>query len=51
MPAPGRGIVAGSAVRTVLDLAGAKDVGAKIFSRSKNKLSIARAAVIALEKL
>ncbi len=51
MPAPGRGIVAGSAVRTVLDLAGAKDVGAKIFSRSKNKLSIARAAVKALSKL
>jgi len=51
MPAPGRGIVAGSAVRTVLDLAGAKDVGAKIFSRSKNKLSIARAAVEALSKL
>jgi small subunit ribosomal protein S5 len=50
-PAPGRGIVAGSAVRTVCELAGIKDVGAKIYSRSKNKLGIARAAVKALEQL
>jgi len=51
MPAPGRGIVAGSSVRTVLDLLGARDVGAKVFSRSKNKLSIARASVDALRTL
>jgi len=51
MPAPGRGIVAGSSVRTVLDLLGAKDIGAKIFSRSKNKLSNARATMKALEKV
>lgn len=51
MPAPGRGIVAGSAVRTVLDLAGVEDVGAKVLSRSKNKLNIARAAVKALAAL
>lgn len=51
MPAPGRGIVAGSAVRTVLDLAGITDVGAKIFSGSKNKLNIARAAVQALSQM
>lgn len=50
-PAPGRGIVAGSAVRTVCELAGIKDVGAKIYSRSKNKLGIARAAVKALQEL
>jgi small subunit ribosomal protein S5 len=51
MPAPGRGIVAGSSVRIVLELAGVKDVTAKIFSRSKNKLNNARAAVEALKQL
>ncbi len=51
MPAPGRGIVAGSSVRTVLELAGVKDVTAKILSRSKNKLNNARAAVEALKQL
>lgn len=50
-PAPGRGIVAGSAVRNVLDLAGVKDITAKILSGSKNKLNIARATVDALSKL
>lgn len=50
-PAPGRGLVAGSSVRTVLELGGVKDVTAKIFSRSKNKLNNARAAVAALKKL
>ncbi|KKW07269.1 MAG: 30S ribosomal protein S5 [Parcubacteria group bacterium GW2011_GWA2_49_16] len=48
MPAPGRGMVAGSAVRNVLDLAGVRNVRAKIISGSKNKLNIARAAVKAL---
>lgn len=47
----GRGLVAGSAVRTVLDLAGVKDVTAKVISRSKNKLNIARATIAALKKL
>jgi len=51
MPAAGRGLVAGSSVRTVLELAGVKDVSAKIFSRSKNKLNNARAAVEALKQL
>ena len=50
-PAPGRGVVAGSAVRNVLDLAGVKDVTAKILSGSKNKLNIARAAIEALSQL
>lgn len=50
-PAPGRGVVAGSAVRNVLDLAGIKDVTAKILSGSKNKLNIARATIDALLKL
>ncbi|HYC83311.1 MAG TPA: 30S ribosomal protein S5 [Candidatus Paceibacterota bacterium] len=50
-PAPARGIVAGSSVRNVLDLAGVHDVNAKVLSRSKNKLNNARAAIIALEKI
>lgn len=51
MPAPGKGLVAGSSVRTVLELAGVKDVTAKILSRSKNRLNNARAAIAALKKL
>ncbi len=51
MPAPGRGLVAGSSVRTMLELAGVKDVTAKILSRSKNRLNNARATVAALRKL
>jgi small subunit ribosomal protein S5 len=50
-PAPDRGIVAGSSVKTLLELAGVKDVTAKIHSGSKNKLNIARAAYDALRKL
>lgn len=48
-PAAGRGLIAGSAVRNVLELAGIKDVNAKVTSPSKNKLNIARAALKALE--
>jgi small subunit ribosomal protein S5 len=51
MPVKGRGLVAGSAVRNVLVLAGVKDVVAKLRSPSKNKLNIARAAVAALQQL
>lgn len=51
IPSKGRGLVAGSAVRTVLDLAGVTDVVTKIHSRSKNKLTMARATVAALKKL
>lgn len=47
-PAPGRGLVAGSAIRNVLELAGVRGITAKILSPSKNKLNIARAAIIAL---
>lgn len=47
-PAPGRGIVAGSSAKLVLELAGLKDVTAKILSPSKNKLNIARATIKAL---
>jgi small subunit ribosomal protein S5 len=51
MPAPGKGILAGSSVRTVLEFAGLKEVSSKIFSRSKNKINNARAAVKALSGL
>src|SRR3989344_5678420 len=51
IPSPGRGLVAGSAMRTVLELAGVRDVVAKLHTRSKNKLTIARATVAALRKL
>jgi small subunit ribosomal protein S5 len=51
VPAPNRGLIAGSAVRTVLELAGVTNVNAKIISPSKNKLNIARAAVEALSML
>jgi small subunit ribosomal protein S5 len=51
MPAPSRGLVAGSAVRNVLELAGITDVNAKIRSGSKNKLNMARAIVKALQML
>lgn len=51
MPAPGKGIIAGSAVRVVLELAGIKEVSSKILSRSKNKLNIARATIKALKDL
>jgi small subunit ribosomal protein S5 len=36
-PSPGRGLVAGSSVRTVLELAGVSDVTAKILSRSRTR--------------
>ncbi|TSC61375.1 MAG: small subunit ribosomal protein S5 [Parcubacteria group bacterium Gr01-1014_107] len=50
IPAPVRGILAGSSVRDVVELAGIKNINAKIISRSKNKLNNARAAVAALSK-
>lgn len=51
MPASGRGLIAGSAVRNVLELGGVTDVTAKIFSRSKNKLNNAEVAIRALKML
>lgn len=50
-PTPGRGIVAGSSVRSIIELAGLKDVGAKLRSGSKNRLNNARVAIEALKKL
>jgi len=51
IPAKGRGIAAGGSVRTVLELAGVKDITGKILSRSKNHLNNARATLKALEDL
>ena len=50
-PSRDRGLVAGSAARTVLELAGLSNIVAKIVSPSKNKLNIARATIQALEGL
>jgi small subunit ribosomal protein S5 len=50
-PSKDRGLVAGSAARTVLELAGMSNVVAKIVSPSKNKLNIARATIEALKGL
>lgn len=51
IPAHGRGLVAGSSVRPVLELAGVTNVIAKIHSGSKNGLNNARAAIEALKSL
>jgi len=51
MPAPGKGLLAGSSVRTVLEYAGLKNVGAKLLSRSKNSANNAYVAIKALKKL
>lgn len=51
IPAPSRGLVAGSAMRNLLELAGITDVSAKIRSGSKNKLNMARAGIKALSML
>lgn len=50
-PSKGRGLVAGSSVRTVLELAGVTDVTTKLLSRSRNPLNNARAAIEALKQI
>jgi len=47
-PNRGRGIVAGSVVRDILNLSGIHDVTSKIISGTKNKLNISRATMKAL---
>ncbi len=51
MPAPGKGILAGSSVRAVLELAGLKEISSKLLSRSKNTINNAYVAVKALQEL
>ncbi len=51
MPAPGKGLLAGSSVRAVLELAGLKEVSSKLLSRSKNTINNAYVAIEALKKL
>lgn len=50
-PARGRGVVAGSSARAVIELAGIRDISAKLLSGSKNRLNNARVTIAALEKL
>lgn len=50
-PAPvGSGIIAGGAVRNVLELAGVPNVSSKILGTTKNKIAIAKATFDALKK-
>ncbi len=49
MPNKERGLVAGSTMRNVLEIAGITDVTAQVHSRSKNKLNNAKAAIKALK--
>lgn len=51
MPNKGRGLVAGSAVRDIIKLAGIKDITGKILSGSKNKLNNAKAVMSALSQI
>lgn len=51
MPNKGKGLVAGGAIREMMLLAGVKNTTAKIFSRSKNHLNNAKAAMKALKTL
>lgn len=50
-PNRGRGLVAGSVIRDILKLAGAKDITGKIVSSSKNKLNNAKATIEALKQV
>ncbi len=47
----GKGLIAGGAMRVVCDLVGIKDISAKILSKSRNKFTIAKATIKALQKL
>lgn len=51
-PAPkGSGIIAGGAVRVVLDLAGVPNISSKIVGKTKNKITIVKATFEALKSL
>jgi small subunit ribosomal protein S5 len=52
MPAPrGAGIIAGGAVRSVLELAGVPNVSSKILGKTKNKITVIKATFEALKQL
>lgn len=51
MPNKGRGLVAGTVVRDIANLAGIKDLTGKILSGSKNKLNNAKAVMEALHQI
>ncbi len=48
---PGTGIIAGGLVRPVVELAGIKDIVAKIQGKTKNKINITKATFFALKSL
>lgn len=50
-PARGSGVVAGSSARSIIELAGIKDVCAKYMSGSKNRLNNAKATIEALKQI
>ncbi len=50
-PAPGKGIVAGSSVRDVIEIAGIKDIIGKLRSGTKNKMNNAKVVIKALSTL
>ncbi len=50
MPNKSRGVVVGSAMRTVIEFAGITNITGRVLSGSKNKLNIARATVKALQE-
>lgn len=50
-PNKGRGLVAGSVLRDIINLSGVKDITGKILSNSKNKLNNAKAVMAALSTI
>lgn len=48
LPNKGRGLVAGSVIRDVINISGMRDITGKIVSNSKNKLNNAKAVMAAL---
>lgn len=50
-PNKGRGLVAGSVIRDIVKLSGAKDITGKILSNSKNKLNNAKAVMEAFSQI